>query len=459
MSIPLPALPEDNMQICLTLPNSPEWRQIYMGALQIMAQWWYWQVSSPIDAEDVIQRVMECSAITGSSYEGCMILDCQEIIDCINSTPELRQLISKLGSGYPVPLDQTPISSISDMSMISDNTGCDNDRLFGAITGLVDLMNAIAEDFLERLQDQANTVSRIAELIEVIPGVGELVPADLVTLAENFLEDLLNLYQSEYTVALRDKYRCDLFCLYKDDCNFSIEEAMEYFAEQITEGINIVDFGSFIGQYILGEFTGPSLVASWNVLILGMLQFGSEVLDINADQMVLMVSAMFNDPDSDWTILCDECPEPWEHLIDFELAPYPHTVVNFDDAYPSTWVLGQGYTAGRDAGGARGGTGFVLPIEADLTYTEVVFDLVNTATNTRGVGIRLFSQVVSPWTGALGELIDIPQGSDSNKDYEYTADIEGVNTVMAFTGSRQGAGSKCTIKRMLLRGNGVNPFL
>ena len=317
MSIPLPALPEDNMQICLTLPNSPEWRQIYMGALQIMAQWWYWQVSSPIDAEDVIQRVMECSAITGSSYEGCMIIDCQEIIDCINSTPELRQLISKLGTGYPVPLDQPPITSISDMSMISDNTACDNDRLFGAVTGLVDLMNDIAEDFLERLQDQANTVSRIAELIEVIPGVGEVVPADLVTLAENFLEDLFNLYQSEYTVALRDQYRCDLFCLYKDDCNFSIEDAMDYFAEQITEGINIVDFGSFIGQYILGEFTGPSLVASWNVLILGMLQFGSEVLNIDADKMVLMVSAMFNDPDSDWTILCTECPEGWTREFDF----------------------------------------------------------------------------------------------------------------------------------------------
>lgn len=256
---------------------------------------------------DVIQLVDQAVQFP-NSFGGAPCVDlCQLIIDCINSTPELQQLISDFSLAAPIPLDQPASSEILAKSLISDNSSCDNDRLFGAVTGIVDLINNLAEDFIEILQDQQNTIGRITELIEVIPGIGEIIPADLATLVENFVEDMINLYQAAYTQVLRDQFRCDLFCLAIDDCNVNFEEIMQYFSDQLSVALPIDEYTDFIGLYITGDFTGTTLVAAWHLFVVGTVAYGSSVLNVSADQMVRMISAMFNDPDSDWMTVCDEC--------------------------------------------------------------------------------------------------------------------------------------------------------
>ena len=297
------------------------------------------------------------------AQEGCDYVGfCELMIECLQTTPELQQIIQQMGGGYQIPLEQEPVQTIADTDMISDNTGCDNDKLFGAVTGLVDLLNKLAEDFLEILQDNANTVSRIAELIEVIPGVGEVVPADLVTLAENFLEDLLNLYQAAYTEGVRNQFRCDLFCLYKADCNFSISDALDYFADQVTGSFGFDDFNDFIGLYLTGSFTGSSLIAAWNVFCLGILEFGSEALGVTADDMVKMVTAMFNDPDSDWSILCD-CSETLVVTFDGSgYEDYTFLTGSLDATFGNPLPSGKYETAGATQ---------TVQAEVNLTSSEI----------------------------------------------------------------------------------------
>lgn len=297
---------------------------------------------------------------------------CADILECIESTPELQEAIAKYAIAAPIPINAAADPDILSKDLISDNTGCDNDRLFGAITGIVDLINDLAEDFIEIMQDNVNTVSRVAELIEVVPGVGEIIPADLLTLVENFIEDMINLYQAAYTQVLRDTYRCDLFCLALDDCNINFEEVMQYFADKMTEPLIIDDFGDFIGLYITGAFTGETLVAAWHMFVIGVAAYGSSVLNITADQMTRMISAMFNDPDPDWDLLC-ACANTWTSTLDFTVSDYGIVWLPDDNTNPiGQWVNGLGLTTtdvvynGNDQRWLRGSISF-----DETTITDV----------------------------------------------------------------------------------------
>ena len=255
-----------------------------------------------------------------STIGACNPVDlCQLILQCIQDTPSLQQAIAQYGGGgYSVPLDSPFDTEILGTNLISDNSSCDNDKLFGAMTGLVDLINDLATDFIQILQDNVNTAARVAELIEVIPGIGEVVPADIVTLAENFCEDLQNAYDAAYTVALRDEMRCDLYCLAQDECQVDFAEILAYYEGKLGF-INVSDFDDFFGQYITGAFIGNQLVYAWYYFVIGMFSFGSEVLNIDQDKFVKMISALFNDPDSDWSVICDSCtPCQLPIDIDFE---------------------------------------------------------------------------------------------------------------------------------------------
>ncbi len=272
-------------------------------------------VGSPIVYQDEFQtwwqRWAQLEQFPNTIPEDSCLDLCQLIIDCINNTPELQQLIQNQALAAAVEPDAEADSSILATDLISDTTNCDDDKIFGAITGLIDLINNLAEDFIQILQDQNNTIGRLAQLIETIPGVGELAPADLGELLESFIEDMEQLYLAAYTQALRDEYRCDLFCDYRIDCNFSFLEVFQYFENKVTGSISLDSFDDFIGFYITGQFTGETLVAAWHAFVMGILAYGSSVLGINEDQMVRMVSALFNDPDSDWQTLCTDCGWVW----------------------------------------------------------------------------------------------------------------------------------------------------
>jgi len=248
----------------------------------------------------------------------CMDL-CTLILDCINTDTDIQQAIANYSIGSNVPLDAPLDTGISGTDVL-EGAGivtCNNDNLFGATTGLVDLMNEIAEDLIEVLSNNSSVIGRVGDAIEGIPILGELPVDDILQLVENFVDDLEQLYQANYTVAVRDQYRCDLFCIAQGDCEITFEQIYDYFEGEFGSTVPTTSVEDFILWFATNSPANALIVPAWHLFIAGIMRFGGMVLDIDSGRLITMVSALYNDPDADWNVLCN-CGTTADFVFDFE---------------------------------------------------------------------------------------------------------------------------------------------
>lgn len=265
---------------------------------------------------------------------------CEQVIQCIENDPDTKQALSNYFNYNNVELIDPINSVIAGTNLIFDTANCDNDKLFGAITGLVDFMNNLATDFLEMLANSTNVSGRLGDAIEAIPIIGELPFDDLFQLVESLAEDFAQNYSAYYTTTLRDKYRCDIFCMSTDTCNIDFQEMFDYFNAQLVQAIIPDDLADFLDYFVNGIFAGEQIVHAFHAFISGIMLFGQKILDVDSEKMSLVVSAMFNDPDSDWSILCT-CG--WTSTIDFTVSQSGFIFQTDDNANPiGQWQNGTG---------------------------------------------------------------------------------------------------------------------
>lgn len=280
-------------------------------------RWWSLGGASPVpDTNDIADR-LEPKMSTDSCIDICEIM-----IECIENTPELQQLIAQyaLGAsaGYQDPEDPSILSS-----NVFENTtgGCDDDSIFGMTTGLTDLMNNVSEDILEVIQAAPNAIARLGDLIEAIPLIGEAPADDALQLMEKIAEDIAQGYESAYTVALRDEIRCDLFCIAQEDCELTFEEIRDYFQSKLTNSVSNLSMEELVRDIFENNWIGIQTVYIMHFLILETMIFGGDALGIDKNKLIQQVSALYNDPDSDWMALCDPCTADCNLPI----------VINFED--------------------------------------------------------------------------------------------------------------------------------
>lgn len=268
---------------------------------------------------------------------------CEQVIQCIENDPETRQALSDYFNYQNLTLTDTINSTIAGSNLISDTTGCNNDKLFGAVTGLVDFMNQLAEDFLEMLANSTNFAGRLGDMIEAVPVVNLLPVDDLFQMIESFTEDFAQNYSAYYTTTLRDQYRCDIFCFSKDTCNFDWQELFDYFNAQLVQAIIPDNLADFLDYFVNGVFAGEQIVHAFHAFMSGIMLFGSKILNVDANRLTLIVSTMFNDPDADWAILCD-CG--WTSILDLTSSDYGFSFILDDNLNPvGQWTNGIGLQA------------------------------------------------------------------------------------------------------------------
>lgn len=311
MSIPLPVLPPENMQICLTIPDSPEWRQIYMGSMQILAQWWYWQVSDAVDAADVIQRVMECAAITGGDYEGCTTMDCQDFINCLNdpASGTLQAIINSLTTaGYGGFRDGGQNQGGIDLGEFLNPT-CDPDILFGSIINVVNGADTNNLDALQVFETVTNSNEFVAEVITGVFGLEAPIVQSLLDWGLFIQNNILENYEAQITTPYLQELYCDLFCLTKDNCELTPEILTNYFYGRLGSQLT---FNSLINETLifltLGLWTGTEIA---DVMFLSQFafrgQFGKWFSDIAFNSIATDFAIGALQPDSSHTILCTDC--------------------------------------------------------------------------------------------------------------------------------------------------------
>lgn len=331
------------------IPDTPNWYVFCATPDEILAIRSSIEVGAPIAYPDsynpIVNIIEQAFQFPNQIPEGSCMEICQLIIDCIMDTPELRDLISSVAiGGVTAQLTDEKNETIegSDISGGQSAT-CNDDNLFGMTTGLVDLINNLAVDLSEQITAATNTAARIGDGIEAIPIIGVLPFDDALQFTESFLGDIAENYDASYTELVRDQFRCDLFCLAGDnDCILTFGMIFDYFNGLLAESLTTVDLDDLLESVTQGAFAGVELVYAWHAFVSGMMLFGTSILNIDSIKMAKMVGALWNDPDSDWAIICD-CPDTWYWEDDFANDENIWSPVNQGYGDLADWVDTVGY--------------------------------------------------------------------------------------------------------------------
>src|SRR3989304_1726029 len=212
---------------------------------------------------------------------------------------------------------------------------CDPDKIFGMTTQVVDLLHTIIWDFLQKLEELTNHFERVQLFVSSIPLVGQLPLDELFGMADQVIEEFYEMYLAGYDEDLRLGYRCDVFCLMMENCSFNLRDLGKYFLNRVGQDFMALDFGQFCQMIATGEFIDVAVVHALHGLACYSLAYGTEFLGVKPDTFRTLVRAFFNDPDPDWSVLCEECPgEEWQRDVFAELVELPDP-----------------YETGADAGG------------------------------------------------------------------------------------------------------------
>lgn len=329
------------------------------------------EVGAPIAFPDtyntITQKYMQMREFPNEIPEGsCMDL-CQLILNCINDTPALQQVIGQY-STFSAIEDNTVFSSEAQNTELVDNpVGCDNDIIFGMTTGIVELLNSISTDMFEIIAQNSSVSGRIGDIIEAIPGVGVLPVDDVFQFVESFLEDLAGLYASKYTVQLANELRCELFCVALPTCTLTLEQARIYYHGKLSISLDTTDWLSTVTGFLDNVWTGDDIVFITHYLILDAITRAGSILGFNINNIAPIIQSMFNDPDGDWATLCESCSE-WEYTFDFLTSS--HVSDGFSQvSWGDGWVSGKGWESEDFVGLSEINYLYLnLPVDSKLTY-------------------------------------------------------------------------------------------
>jgi len=278
---------------------------------------------------------------------------CQQIADCLNDpeSPAYQAMHDKIAKqmlqgANSDPSTPTYTGADSETGKEADATlthdECDSDIMFGFATQLVDLMHSTIEDAFEIAEAGSNIVERSAILVQEIPMLAEAV-ASIDQIAEEVVEN----YSAYYTEELRDKFRCDLFCMIveNENCLFSFSQLAQYFIGLAGGTVANVAFNVALETLTEGIAGGASTVYFAHALLCSALQYASGFMGLNVPQLQRVVQSYLNDPDSDWITLCEDCADGYQMIYEWEsVGDYDYNAVDNRASFAS----GYGWTVGID---------------------------------------------------------------------------------------------------------------
>lgn len=318
---------------------------------------------------DIVQKYTQLAQFPNEIPEDtCMDL-CQLILDCIEQEASLQQAIATYSLASPIPQNQPEQQTGLDAELINNPPACDEDIVFGMTTGYTDLMNIISEDILEIAVAATSPAGRIGDIIEAIPVIGEAPLDDIFQFVESFMVDMNDAYAAAYTSQIRDDIRCDLFCLAIDDCNLTLEQARDYFFDKLAETISLNVWNGFLDDLIGISYSGISTVWAMHLLITQTIIFGGELIGYDTSRLIATIQSLFNDPDSDWVGLCDDCT--WDCVTDFADVDGNFTLpIVFEGVSAGVWVT----TVGWDSTDLkRSSTAWARMLQIELAFADPVF--------------------------------------------------------------------------------------
>lgn len=255
------------------------------------------------------------SGITDLRINGCVLemntgsawVQVGSLSDCFG-VPEIRQDIREFVTNYG---DITVIQNLLPDTVYDENTAsCDKDKLFGACSELISYMNLVIEDFFELLELHTNPLETALEMVRGMPIVDEVGLDVFIGWVQSASENMAQAYLGNYTVALQDTYKCDLFCIGLKNCTLSIDDVYEYYRERVGAGVGLGSWIDVIQFIALGNWIGQEFCDILHLFVISAMKFNNRFGDIvpNLRRFKVVIGLGALNPLPDHVALCD-CPE------------------------------------------------------------------------------------------------------------------------------------------------------
>ena len=301
--------------------------------LQYIYVMWIWMRQAN-HSMDICAMVAECIVSSDATKEA--------IRELIASDPSILETIGETArGGNPAP--ETTLVSTDDL-----------DALFGAITFLVDTMYDAIVDFNGLAEITTNLRERGALLFEAIPVI-ETAPVDEVaTFIDTIYEDVMEVFDAQWSTTpvtgSRDRIRCGLFCIAKNNGGvITWQQVTDYFWDQVSfvpAGPVAGVIAQFVGFLATGNWTGQAVVDISFANFATAMSVGQQFGDLFFPSMNTLMALGLNNPDPDWTTLCEDCGEPIGDCYDLVNGPIVTTPLNNNAATYGEQIAGQGYKSG-----------------------------------------------------------------------------------------------------------------
>jgi hypothetical protein len=390
---------------------------------------------------------------------------CDGVEECVRDSEGIREIIREIIKETTIEDPTRPLGG--------DNPafdGCPPDVIFGGVTSLVDTLNQSILDTLEIIEVYTNPLEALNLAFDNNPVTG-LLSSRLIETIDWIISNVAENYAANYTIGLRDTYRCDLFCLWKEseDCSLSLADVAQYFQSRVASAPSpLQDLSPLIGFLVGGFWSGPEIVDIMHLLCVAMLTASDRIgwLPIgNGYGVELAIALGANNPDSDWMILCDECVTPeWCYTWDFTANDGGWTVYNLAGVFTATYQAGVGWRPVNVTGGGRthraASIKIDVPVMANITSVEIEYDF------TIGSFVDTTSTFVTGYEPPQTDLafaLTSGQPSGVGLTEFRTFDIDTAENFFVFFRSSvrnigQTPNGDVTIRRVTLRGTGLNPF-
>lgn len=308
-----------------------DWLPIITGWMATLTEVASWQ-----DAEDenyhAIQQIMKF--IRGIE----MAINCEDVENCLETSVIINNITITANdaqndaNGQANP--QSATTDIQDGKNYSaantpelNLTTCDDtdkDKLWGAISDFVDYCHNNNIDFIQELQNAVTLAEFSAKAIAAIPVIGLLTIDESEEIVFWLAQYLLNQYNVQVTTNGLYDYKCQLFCsAVTNDCQFSITDALSFFATDATiptiNTSNIVEILNTIAD--LTTLVGMEWFSAISALQLSLAVIGERfgnARGLSYYQKTILAGAQ--SPNNGWQIWCDDCntpPTDWTIVLDF----------------------------------------------------------------------------------------------------------------------------------------------
>lgn len=383
---PSPVDPGEYIYMCLPVPNNTLYRQALYGVLSELGKPWTWRQTAgednqgAYDAAEVWRKAVSMAVYT-DDCGGVIPMSCEDVADCIETNEATQTAINNIINNqsntqitYETSRQGTPITEAEyTASLTPPNPGCDEDILFGAVSAIVDQLDKNNLDFLQIMEVGTNTRERVSTVIAAIPIIETLPVNEIIDFVDKAQNEILEHYEAQWTTALYDEYRCEIFCLAlaSPDCEITFQLLFDYFNNRLGAALDpnnlLQDLFEF---FLLGTWAGTQVVDIMMLVQIGVWREASNWLGVSLRTLQTVGLLGANDPNHDWAVIpCDCAPIDEWVTNDFSTGSQFGWADTSSPGTFSDWT-GAGWRRGADT------TQIAIqkPVSGVVTDLEVYFD-------------------------------------------------------------------------------------